>query len=65
VKTFNLKFMRVMLLALVAGFSPLTTAPSWADTTPTVQAPSAPAPIVSSATRLAWDRVGSQERSFV
>jgi hypothetical protein len=64
VKTFSLKFTHASLFALVAALTLLTSTPSRADNAPTVQAPPPPAPAVSVDTRLAWDRVGSQDRGF-
>lgn len=62
-KTTNLKFMHAALLALVAGASLLAAAPSRAENAPAVQAPTPPAPATTE-TRVAWDRVGSPDRSF-
>lgn len=61
---FNLKFLHATLLALVAGLALLSAAPSRADSQPTAQAPTPPAPVVATDTRLAWDRVGSPDRGF-
>ncbi len=63
-KTFNLKFTHASLIALAAAMTLLASTPSWADSAPAVQAPPPPAPAVSAEPRLAWDRVGSQERGF-
>ncbi len=63
-KTNNLKFMHATLLALVAGATLLAAAPSRAESTPAVQAPMPPAPTVTAETRVAWDRVGSPDRTF-
>jgi hypothetical protein len=65
VKTNNLKLTRAALLALVAGLSLPATSPGWADNTPTARALASTTTNASMATRLAWDRVGSQERTFV
>jgi hypothetical protein len=64
VKTFNLKSMHATFLALAAGIALLSAAPSRAESSPTVQAQTPPAPVVAQDIRVAWDRVGSSDRTF-
>lgn len=62
-KKTNLNLMRAALLALLASASLLASAPGRAESAPAAQAPTSPAPVTTE-TRVAWDRVGSPERTF-
>ncbi len=63
-KKTNLNLMRAALLALLASASLLASAPGRAESAPAAQAPTPPAPTVTAETRVAWDRVGSPDRTF-